>query len=77
MPKRVLQGVVVSNKMDKSIVVRVERYVKDRLYKKFVKKSKKYIVHDENSAFKTGDVVKIQETRPISKNKSWVVLDKN
>ncbi len=77
MPKRVLQGVVVSDKMDKSIVVRVERYVKDRLYKKFVKKSKKYIAHDENGAFKEGDIVKIQESSPISKNKSWIVLDKN
>ncbi len=77
MPKRILQGVVVSNKMDKSIVVRVEKYVKDKLYKKFVKKSKKYIAHDENGVFKEGDAVKIQETKPISKNKSWIVLDKN
>jgi small subunit ribosomal protein S17 len=74
MPKRILQGVVVSDKQDKTVVVKVERRFKHPLYKKFIKRSKKYAAHDENNQFKTGDAVKIVETKPISKNKSWEVV---
>jgi len=74
MPKRILQGVVVSDKQDKTVVVKVERRFKHPLYKKFIKRSKKYAAHDENNQFKTGDSVKIVETKPISKNKSWEVV---
>jgi small subunit ribosomal protein S17 len=74
MPKRILQGQVVSDVQDKTIVVRVERRVMHPVYKKFITRSKKYAAHDEDNHFKTGDTVRIQECRPISKNKSWVVL---
>jgi small subunit ribosomal protein S17 len=74
MPKRVLQGVVVSDKGDKTIIVRVERRVMHPVYKKFVTRSKKYAAHDEANAFHAGDAVQIVESRPISKRKSWVVL---
>lgn len=74
MPRRVLQGVVVSDKMDKTVVVKVERRVKHPLYKKFIRRSKKYSAHDENNAAKTGDVVKIRECRPLSKRKSWEIV---
>jgi small subunit ribosomal protein S17 len=74
MPKRVLQGVVVSDKMDKTVVVRVERRVMDPIYKKFIRRSKKYAAHDEPNACKVGDVVKIRECRPISKRKRWEVV---
>ncbi|MBF0332898.1 MAG: 30S ribosomal protein S17 [Alphaproteobacteria bacterium] len=74
MPKRILQGVVVSDKMDKTIVVTVERRVMHPMYKKFIRRSKKYSAHDEENKHKIGDVVRIQECRPISKNKCWVVL---
>jgi small subunit ribosomal protein S17 len=74
MPKRVLQGVVVSDKMDKSVVVRVERRVMHPVYKKYIKRSAKYTAHDENNLCKVGDVVQIQECRPLSKTKTWVVV---
>ena len=74
MPRRVLQGVVVSDKGDKTITVLVERRVMHPLYKKFIKRSKKYRAHDEANVHKVGDVVRIEETRPISKTKSWTVL---
>ncbi len=74
MPKRILQGVVVSDKMDKTVVVKVERRVMHPIYKKFIRRSKKYAAHDENNQFKIGDVVRIRECRPLSKNKSWEVL---
>ena len=77
MPRRVLQGVVVSDKQDKTITVSVERQVMHPVYKKFIKKSKKYAAHDENNQFKVGDTVRIIESRPISKNKSWVVVTDN
>ena len=77
MPKRILQGVVVSDKQDKTVVVSVERQVMHPLYKKFVKKSKKFAAHDENNQFKIGDRVSIEECRPISKNKSWTVVTEN
>ena len=74
MPKRILQGEVVSDKTDKTIVVNVERRVMHPLYKKFIRRSKRYHAHDEGNAFKTGDVVRIQECRPYSKKKCWEVL---
>ena len=74
MPKRILQGVVVSDKQDKTVVVSVERQVMPPVYKKFVKKSKKFAAHDENNQYKVGDHVSIEECRPISKNKSWTVI---
>ena len=74
MPKRILQGVVVSDKMDKSVVVRVERRVMHPVYKKYIKRSTKYTAHDEKNLCKVGDVVQIMESRPLSKTKSWVVL---
>ena len=72
---RVLQGVVVSDKMTKSIVVRVERRVKHPLYKKIITRSKKIMAHDEKGVAREGDKVNIQEYRPLSKTKSWVLLD--
>jgi small subunit ribosomal protein S17 len=74
MPKRILQGVVTSDKMDKTVVVRVERRVMHPIYKKFIRRSKKYHAHDENNAFKAGDTVRIRECRPLSKTKCWEVI---
>jgi small subunit ribosomal protein S17 len=74
MPKRILQGIVVSDVQDKTIVVRVERRVMHPVYKKFVTRSKKYAAHDEENKFHTGDAVQIEECRPLSKRKSWMVL---
>jgi small subunit ribosomal protein S17 len=74
MPKRVLQGVVVSDACDKTVIVRVERRVMHPVYKKFITRSKKYAAHDENNTFKTGQTVRIEESKPISKRKRWVVL---
>jgi len=74
MPKRVLQGVVVSDKNDKTIVVEVERRFTHPLFKKTVRRSKKYHAHDGTNAHKIGDKVWIEESAPISKNKRWVVL---
>ncbi|WP_295559834.1 30S ribosomal protein S17 [uncultured Hyphomicrobium sp.] len=76
MPKRVLQGVVVSNKNDKTIVVEVERRYTHPLLKKTVRRTKKYHAHDEKNVFKEGDRVEIQESAPISKLKRWVALEK-
>ncbi|HEX4892819.1 MAG TPA: 30S ribosomal protein S17 [Hyphomicrobiaceae bacterium] len=73
MPKRVLQGVVVSDKNDKTVVVEVERRFTHPLLKKTVRRSKKYHAHDEANAHKIGDKVWIEESAPISKNKRWVV----
>ncbi len=75
MPKRILQGVVVSDKQDKTVVVKVERRFTHPLLKKTVRKTKNYHAHDESNVFKAGDEVSIQEARPISKLKSWVVID--
>ena len=66
-----LTGKVVSSAMDKTVVVSVERLVKHKLYKKYIKRSKKYYAHDEGNAFKVGDVVQLISTRPISKTKRW------
>ncbi len=74
MPRRVLQGVVVSDACDKTVVVRVERRVMHPIYKKFVSRSKKYAAHDEANRYRAGDAVKIEESRPISKRKSWIVI---
>ncbi len=74
MPKRILQGVVVSDKMDKTVVVQVERRVMHPVYKKYIKSSKKYHAHDESNQHKVGDVVRIQECRPVSKTKTWEVV---
>ena len=76
MPKRILQGVVVSDKNDKTSVVRVERRLTHPVLKKTVRLSKKYHAHDEKNDAKIGDVVRIQETRPISKQKRWMLLEK-
>ena len=76
MPKRVLTGTVVSDKGDKTVVVRVERRVKHPLYGKIIKLSKKYHAHDEGNAFRTGEQVRIEECAPLSKLKSWTVLDR-
>jgi small subunit ribosomal protein S17 len=75
MPKRVLQGVVVSDKADKTIVVRVERRFTHPLLKKTVRQSKKYHAHDEKNAHKVGDQVWIEEHKPISKLKRWIVIE--
>lgn len=74
MPKRILQGVVVSDAADKTIVVKVERRFAHPLYKKFIRRSKKYAAHDETNTAKVGDIVRIRETRPISKRKSWELI---
>ena len=74
MPRRVLQGVVVSDKADKTVTVLVERRLRHPVYKKFVKRSKRYHAHDEDNKYKIGDMVRIQECRPLSKTKSWEVI---
>ena len=74
MPRRVLQGVVVGDKADKTVTVLVERRLKHPLYKKFIKRSKRYHAHDEANNAKIGDMVRIRECRPISKTKSWEIL---
>jgi small subunit ribosomal protein S17 len=75
MPKRILQGVVVSDKQEKTIVVKVERRFTHPLLKKTVRRSKNYHAHDENKVFKVGDAVSIEETKPISKLKRWIALE--
>tara|TARA_B100000959_G_C14694556_1_gene506179 strand:- start:12 stop:269 length:258 start_codon:yes stop_codon:yes gene_type:complete len=77
MPKRILTGTVVSSNTNKTIVVRVTRRVQHKLYKKIISQSKKYHAHDEKNSFKVGDIVKIIESKPISKLKSWIVLNDN
>jgi len=76
MPKRVLTGLVVSDKGDKTVVVNVERKVKHPLYGKIIRRSKKYHAHDESNEFKQGETVRIEETAPISKLKTWKVVDR-
>ena len=76
MPKRILIGTVVSDKTDKTVTVLVERKVKHPLYGKIIRRSKKYHAHDEANEYKPGDTVRIEETRPISKTKTWKVLDR-
>ena len=74
MPKRILSGIVVSSNLNKTIVVNVTRRIKHKLYKKIIRRSKKYHVHDENNSFKIGDNVSIIESKPISKLKKWKVF---
>tara|TARA_B100000686_G_scaffold246942_1_gene256432 strand:- start:71 stop:313 length:243 start_codon:yes stop_codon:yes gene_type:complete len=74
MPKRIMQGTVVSNKADKTVIVRVDRRFMHRLYKKVIRRSKRYAAHDETNAYKEGDVVRIRECLPLSKNKRWEVI---
>ena len=74
MPKRLLQGIVVSDKADKTVVVKVERRFTHPLLKKTVRRTKNYQAHDADNRFKVGDIVTIEESRPISKTKRWVVV---
>lgn len=74
MPRRELQGVVVSDKSDKTIIVQVERMEMNPIYKKFIKRTRKFAAHDEENKCKEGDVVRIQECPPISKRKKWKVI---
>lgn len=76
MPKRVLTGQIVSDKTDKTVVVRVERNVKHPLYGKIIRRSKKYHAHDEANEYKAGETVRIEETAPISKLKTWKVIER-
>jgi small subunit ribosomal protein S17 len=76
MPKRILTGTVVSDKTDKTVTVLVERKVKHPLYGKIIRRSKRYHAHDEDNAYKTGERVRIEETKPVSKTKTWRVLDR-
>ena len=75
MPKRILQGVVVSDKQNKTVVVKVERRFTHPLLKKTVRRSKNFHAHDENNKFKVGDTVLIEETRPLSRLKRWAVVE--
>ena len=77
MPRRVLTGRVTSDKMDKTVTVLVDRRVMHPLYKKFIRRSKKYAAHDEANLCKIGDTVRIEECRPISKRKTWLVVERN
>lgn len=74
MPRRVMQGVVVSDKGDKTIIVRVERRVRHPIYKKFVRRSNKFAAHDAENHFKEGDLVRIRECKPVSRTKKWEVV---
>ena len=76
MPKRILIGTVTSDKTDMTVTVKVERRVKHPLYGKIIRRSKNYHAHDEANEFKPGDTVRIEETRPISKTKTWKVIDR-
>ena len=76
MPKRILTGTVSSDKTDKTVTVLVERKVKHPLYGKIIRRSKKYHAHDEANEYSLGDIVRIEETKPISKTKTWAVKDR-
>ena len=76
MPKRILVGTIVSDKTDKTVVVKVERKVKHPLYGKIIRRSKKYHAHDEANEYKAGETVRIEETAPYSKLKTWKVIDR-
>ena len=75
MSKRVLSGTVISSNANKTVIVKVNQRVQHKLYKKIINRTKKYHAHDENNTYKIGDNVSIQESKPISKLKSWVILD--
>ena len=74
MSRRILQGVVVGDKADKTVVVQVDRRIQHPLYKKFIRRSKKYMAHDATNASKVGDRVQIRECRPLSKSKHWEIV---
>lgn len=74
MPRRILQGVVVSDKQNKTVVVKVERRFTHPLLKKTVRRSKKYHAHDETNAHKVGDIVSIEESKPVSRLKRWTII---
>ncbi|MGB4058127.1 MAG: 30S ribosomal protein S17 [Alphaproteobacteria bacterium] len=74
MPRRILEGEVVSDKQEKTVTVLVERKYMHPVYKKYIRKTDKYAAHDEHNQFKAGDMVQIQECRPISKRKRWTVI---
>ncbi len=76
MPKRILTGTIVSDKSDKTVTVLVERKVKHPLYGKIIRRSKRYHAHDPDKVYKAGERVRIEETRPISKTKTWKVIDR-
>ncbi|ANU07623.1 30S ribosomal protein S17 [Paraurantiacibacter namhicola] len=76
MPKRILTGTVTSDKTDKTVTVLVERKVKHPLYGKIIRRSKKYHAHDEANEYVIGDEVRIEETKPVSKTKTWKVIDR-
>ncbi|WP_367682466.1 30S ribosomal protein S17 [Buchnera aphidicola] len=71
---RILQGRVISNKMQKSAIVLIERFVKHKIYKKFIKKTTKLNIHDKNNECSVGDLIDIKESKPISKTKSWILF---
>jgi len=75
-PRRVLQGIVVSDKGDKTVIVRVEKNVMHPVYKKYIKRHCRYAAHDQDNVYKIGDAVSIIESKPISKTKKWVVAEK-
>ncbi len=75
MPKRILTGTVVSDKNDKTVVVKVERKFAHPLYGKIIRRSKKYHAHDEANVAKEGDIVRIEECAPVSKNKTWKLVE--
>jgi small subunit ribosomal protein S17 len=75
MPRRVMRGTVVGDKADKTVIVRVDRRVMHPLYKKVVRRSKRYAAHDDGNTHKVGDIVQIRECAPISKRKRWIVLN--
>jgi small subunit ribosomal protein S17 len=77
MPRRVLTGRVTSDKMDKTVTVLVDRRIMHPLYKKFIRRSKKYAAHDEQNQCQIGDMVRIEECAPISKRKTWAVITRN
>ena len=77
MPKRLLTGKVISSNSNKTIVVKVTRKIKHKLYKKIISRSKNYHAHDENNIYKVGDSVSIIESKPISKLKTWIVINDN
>jgi len=77
MPKRVLTGRVTSDKMDKTVTVLVDRRIMHPLYKKFIRRSKNYAAHDEENLCQEGDLVRIEECRPLSKRKTWIVVERN
>jgi small subunit ribosomal protein S17 len=74
MPRREFEGIVVSDKSDKTVIVKVESMEMNPIYKKFLKRTRKFAAHDEQNKFKAGDVVRIQECPPISKRKKWLVI---